>query len=193
MRVSFLQVPKQIYSSNVFLIRGNHNALSDVNTLIDTGSDGSIIDEIEKINTGLGKNRLAQVFLTHSHFDHTGGLHRIKTAYNPIVYAYSNIKQEVDQLVTDQATIKMGDTDCNIIHVPDHSNDSICIICTEARIAFTGDIPILGLHHHKHYSTQYLYLLEEMIKHDIRLIYPGHGNAIHVSRSLLSETYNELT
>ena len=37
-----------VYTCNVYLVLGNWSAIEDVNTLVDTGSDGSLIDIVDK-------------------------------------------------------------------------------------------------------------------------------------------------
>ena len=52
MKVLKLTGNTKIYTGNSYLVLGNWNRLDDVNTVVDAGSDGSIIHDIEEINTG---------------------------------------------------------------------------------------------------------------------------------------------
>ena len=72
MKIMNLTKNSKMYTSNVFLVLGAWKTVDDVNTLIDVGRDKSIIRKIENINTGLGKKKIDQVILTHSHSDHAG-------------------------------------------------------------------------------------------------------------------------
>ena len=74
MKVTLLKKNPNIYTCNAYLVRGNWNAISDVNTLIDIGTDSYIYEELQTISTGVGKRRVEQVILTHEHFDHASGL-----------------------------------------------------------------------------------------------------------------------
>ena len=47
MRVIRLPHNLNIYTCNSYLLLGDWNVLGDVNTLIDPGTDGSVINEIE--------------------------------------------------------------------------------------------------------------------------------------------------
>jgi len=58
MKVTVLKKNPKVYSANAYLVRGNWNAIADLNTLIDIGTNGFIIDEIETISTGVGKKRI---------------------------------------------------------------------------------------------------------------------------------------
>lgn len=72
MKVFQLAQNPEKYSCRSYLILGTWSTLDDVNTVIDPGIDGSIIDQIEKIYTGVGKKPVDLVVLTHNHFDHAG-------------------------------------------------------------------------------------------------------------------------
>ena len=130
MRVTVLKKNPAIYTCQSYLVRGNWNTIPDMNTLIDIGTDGYIIDEINKINTGVGKKRVAQVFITHEHFDHAGGLKLLKNEFSPKIFAYKKLPG-VDEIVRDFMKVRIGDQDGVVISTPGHSNDSICIYCEQ--------------------------------------------------------------
>ena len=85
MRITNLTEDSKLYTSNVFLILGTWNTVEDITTLVDVGSDYTIINKIEGINTGLGKKKIDQVILTHSHSDHAAILSKIKDAFNVVL------------------------------------------------------------------------------------------------------------
>ncbi len=180
MRVSCINTRQKVYSSNVYFVRGNHNALPDMNTLIDTGSTGFVVNDIHDIHTGVGKKKIDQVILTHGHFDHTGGLQEIKKTFSPTIYARAKIKG-VDRVVKDGDILKIGDDTGHILNIPDHSNDSICILCKASKIAFTGDTPILGIPENREFTAEYISFIKQLFKYDIRTIYPGHGTVIKMT------------
>jgi glyoxylase-like metal-dependent hydrolase (beta-lactamase superfamily II) len=172
------------YSCNVYFVRGNWNAISDVNTLIDVGVDSFILSEIETLSTGVGKKRVEQVILTHEHFDHTSGLKHIIKAYNPPVIAFSHIDGVTSQ-AKDGMEVKIGDREALIIHTPGHSNDSICIYCEAEHTLFSGDTPLFIKSSGGTYSAQFLEIVERLSKLKIKNIYSGHdepilGNADHI-------------
>lgn len=191
MRVSCINFRQKVYTSNVYLIRGNHNALTDVNTLIDTGSNESVVNYIYDIYTGVGKKKVDQVILTHSHFDHTGGLEAIKQTFSPSIFAHTKT-DGINQVVKDGDVLKIGDEDGHILHVPDHSNDSICILCKASKIAFTGDTPIFNLNDNREFSNQYITFIKQLFKYNIKTIYPGHGNAIKIDPQSILRHFNHL-
>ena len=80
----------RLYSCYAYLLLGNWNRLEDVNTLVDVGANGFVLEMIEQINTGVGKTPVEQVILTHGPFDHAGGLPAVKARYNPRIFAYTH-------------------------------------------------------------------------------------------------------
>lgn len=174
MRVSLLKSDPKVYSCNSYLVRGDWNALADVNTLIDVGTDGSIIPEIETISTGVGKRRVEQIIITHEHFDHVGGLKVVKEKYNnPPTYAFNKIKG-VDFQLHDGMNIKIGDELFEIIHTPGHSQDSVCIYSPKSKALFAGDTVLFIKSTGGTYSDFYLKMLERFLRLDLKVIYSGH-------------------
>ena len=140
MKILNLTSESKMYTSNVYLITGTWNAIGDLNTLVDVGRDPSVIEKINNASTGVGKHRVEQVVLTHSHYDHASLLPQIKKTFNPEVYAYSHSLEGVDHLLKDGDTLKLGDRIFEVIYTPGHSSDSICLYCEEERVLFAGDV-----------------------------------------------------
>ncbi|MCK5170477.1 MAG: MBL fold metallo-hydrolase, partial [Bacteroidales bacterium] len=111
-----------MYTSNVFLVLGAWKTIDDVNTLIDVGRDKSIIRKIENINTGLGKKKIDQVILTHSHSDHAGILPVIKEIFNPKIYAFNSHLKGIDQTLRDGDKLRLGEKQFEVFHITAHSN-----------------------------------------------------------------------
>lgn len=188
MRVFLLKGTDNLYSCNSYLILGKWNKIDDVNSLVDVGTDGSIAMAIDRMSTGFGKRPIEQVFLTHSHFDHIGGLSVIREKFQPVVYCMTKV-EGVDVILKDRQMVKLGDRFFEIIHTPGHSNDSICLYCEEEKVLFSGDTPIKILTPGGSYSYQFLSSLERIARRQIEVIYPGHDNPIrHNVRSLLLMT-----
>lgn len=174
MRVVKLPNNPQVYSCNIYYVRGEWNALDDVNTLIDTGTDNYILTELEKLTSyGVGKRKVEQIILTHEHFDHTGGMKFVKPEYNPVVLAAARIPG-VDILVHDNMQIKIGDRQCRIFMTPGHSNDSICIYCEEQGILFSGDTQLFIINHDATLTYEYVEAIKRLSKLKINAIYSGH-------------------
>ena len=173
MKVIPLRGNKTIYTCNAYLILGDWNRLEDINTLVDVGSDGAIIDEIEMTSTGVGKKAIERVVLTHNHFDHAGGLRAIKEKYHPRVYAFTEM-DGVDGLLAEGEILRLGDRDFEVVHIPCHSDDSVCLYCKKDRILFSGDTPLRIMTIGGSYSPGFVAALERLAARRIATIYSGH-------------------
>ncbi len=178
MKILNLTKDSNVYTSNVYFVLGNSNAIDDVNTLVDVGRDHSIIAKIEKASTGVGKQRVEQVVLTHSHYDHAGLLPHIRKMYNPRVCAYSTSLEGVDRLLRDGETLKMGDEAFEVIYTPGHSSDSICIYCQSEGVLFAGDSPVILQSDEGTYEDAFIDALIRLARKDIKAIYFGHGDPL---------------
>ncbi|WP_062396989.1 MBL fold metallo-hydrolase [Methanogenium cariaci] len=177
MKIVNLTEGTTVYTSNVYLVTGSWNALKDKNTLIDVGRDPAVFDRIDRASTGVGKHKVDQVIITHSHFDHASLLPpRIREAYKPEVYAFSKYIKYIDTVVRDGDLLRVGDETAEIIHTPGHSSDSICIYCRESHTLFAGDTPLVIRSDDGTYEEEFILALEKICRKKVDAIYPGHGD-----------------
>jgi glyoxylase-like metal-dependent hydrolase (beta-lactamase superfamily II) len=167
----------QIYTCNAYLLLGAWNTLHDLNTLIDVGCEPEIIRRIRGIYTGVGKKEIEQVILTHNHMDHTGSLKLIREHFSPKVYAFTP-GEGVDELLADGQCLRIADNECEIIHVPQHSYDSVCIYFKEEHILFAGDTPLVIRGTDGSYEAPFIRALERLVRMKIESIYFGHGQPL---------------
>lgn len=193
MKIFNLETNPAIYSSNSYLILGTWNKLTDVNTLVDTGSDDYIIKQIEKINTGVGKKPLDKVILTHTHFDHVGAIKQIKKRFGPEILAMNKI-DGVDRILKDGELLMLGDNYFTVIHTPGHSSDSLCLYCKSEGILFSGDTSIRIYKQDESYTPEYVETIRTLARLKIQTVYPGHGEAIteHPEKILQNSLHNML-
>jgi glyoxylase-like metal-dependent hydrolase (beta-lactamase superfamily II) len=177
MRISKLHTNPTKYNSNVYLIRGDFNALTDCNTLIDTGADDFILNQIDEVYTGVGKKKIDRVILTHNHFDHTGGLKYIIERFQPEIYSFHE-EEYTNHLIRDNDIIKVGDEDFIVIHTPYHSHDSICLYNYKSKILFSGDTQLFITSESGSYSSEYYDFILRLSRLGVNKIFPGHGQAI---------------
>jgi glyoxylase-like metal-dependent hydrolase (beta-lactamase superfamily II) len=187
LKIKLLNKNDTVYSSNAYLVLGAWSRLEDVNTLIDVGNDPSILDELEKVYTGVGKKRVDQVILTHNHFDHTGNLDAIKKRYDVKVYAF-NGDPYVDEKLKDGQIIRIGDQDFEVIHTPGHSSDSICLYCSNGEILFSGDTPLKIMTVGGGYSKEFIAALKRLAKKKIKTVYSGHDQPMKTKVKEMIET-----
>ena len=191
MKVIPLYGKMKTYSCRSYLVLGDWNRIEDRNTLVDTGTDGSIVEEIELISTGIGKNPVEQIMLTHSHFDHTGGIAALKKRFKSRVYAFHE-NDDVDELVRNGQYIKMGDRFFEVIHTPGHSHDSICLYCSEQKVLFSGDTMVRIMSPGGSYTPEFVAALEKLASLDIEVIYGGHDEPMtdHIRETILATVSN---
>lgn len=178
MRVLRLKGSGQVYTCNVYLVRGDWNALEDVNTLVDVGQDPAILAQIEAAATGVGKRKVEQVILTHSHYDHAGLLPMIRALYQPVIMAYSPAVEGLDRRLREGDRVSLGDAIFEVWHVPAHSDDSVCLYSEQQGILFTGDTPLLVNGPDGTFDDKFLAVLERLCRRPPRVIYPGHGEPL---------------
>lgn len=163
----------KVYSCRSYLILGDWNRVEDINTLIDPGVDGYVLDEIEHLSTGFGKVAVEQVLLTHNHFDHAAGVMAIKKRYNCRVLAH-NDGPGVDELLVDGRFVRAGDDFLEVIHTPGHSSDSICFYAHAAKALFSGDTQLKAHGSDETYTREYVAGLMKLAGRSIERIYSGH-------------------
>jgi glyoxylase-like metal-dependent hydrolase (beta-lactamase superfamily II) len=177
MKVIKLKSNPEKYSCNSYLVLGDWNKLDDVNTLVDTGSDAFIIQEILTINTGVGKEPIDRIILTHTHFDHVGGVTAVRGKFGSAVYAYIAYDEKCSKL-KDGELLRMGDVYFDVIHTPGHSSDSICLYNKSQEVLFTGDTQIRITSTDGTYTRDYIETMERLAALNVKIIYPGHGEII---------------
>ena len=177
MKVVCLKQHPTLYSCSSYLILGDWNRIQDVNTLIDGGVDGFVLDEIAGLSTGVGKKGVEQIVLTHNHFDHCVGAKVVKERYSCPVLAFSH-SDAVDQTLGDGQILRCGDRDLEVIHIPGHSCDSICLYCPEQEVLFSGDTPLFIKTPGGSYTENFINALEKIACRPIGIVYPGHGAPI---------------
>lgn len=178
MKVTNLTHGSKIYTSNVYLGTGTWNTMSDVNTLIDVGRDTMIFEKIFDYSTGVGKHKVEQIILTHSHYDHAEILSSVKKEFHAKVLAFSKSLDGVDHYLKGGEIIQIGDLSFEVIHAPGHSSDSICLYNREEKILFSGDNPLVINTDEGEYDEAYIEVMRRLSKLPVEKIYPGHGRPI---------------
>jgi glyoxylase-like metal-dependent hydrolase (beta-lactamase superfamily II) len=188
MRVVELRGNPQLYCCNIYFVLGDSNARDDVNTLVDVGTDGAVLQGVLSCATGIGKARVGQVVITHDHFDHAAGLADVVAAYSPVVRAFSALGGTA-RPVADGEWLRLGDRDCKVLHTPGHSSDSICVYCPPERALFSGDLPVRIQTPGGSYPRELAGSLERLVALRIDVVYTGHGGAMRGNvREMLEQT-----
>lgn len=178
MKIRNLTELSELYTSNVYLVTGDWNTLDDKNTLIDVGRDPSIIERINNASTGVGKQKIEQVILTHSHYDHASLLPVIKRTFHPTVFAYSPSLRDVDENLKGGELLQIADRQFEVIHTPGHSSDSICLYCADEKVLFAGDTPLIIRSKDNTYDPKFVSIIKYLASKPIETIYFGHGDPL---------------
>ena len=178
--------------SNTYVVIDNKDCV-----VIDPSSNyDGIINYINKNNL-----RLRAILITHAHFDHIGGLERLKKAFDVPVYA-SYLEEEtfkdpylncsasfhlkrvtVDIKITpvgDGDILKILKEDIIAIWTPYHTEGSICYYFKDSKLLFSGDSLFLHGLGRSDLPTSIPSKAKESIKKIMSLdddvkVYPGHG------------------
>ncbi len=178
MKIQCLKGWQNVYTSNAYLITGDWNAIEDVNTLIDVGADPSIVQLLDGIYTGVGKKKVDQVILTHTHSDHTAILPLIREHFKPVICAYSAYAEGIDRVLKDGEFIRAGDAVFEVIHMPGHTDDSILLLDKNSGTLFVGDSPVIVRTPGGNYSEGFVQVLKRLCRKHVRTIYFGHGDSL---------------
>ncbi len=87
--------------------------------------------------------KLKGILLTHHHYDHVGGVDKIRKETGCQVYLHredmDQFRQAVDVPLEDGDRLTLGDEEIRVLHTPGHTAGSVCFYCPESKVIFTGD------------------------------------------------------
>jgi len=197
MKIEF--VPGIDYDSNIYVIDGKKP------TIIDCGTGINHNRTIEKIKTYIDLKKISQIILTHEHFDHTGGIRKIKEeigknvkiishklAAEKIESGKSNFARmlgtemksiPVDIKIENEQKMIIGDETWDIYYTPGHSPGCISLYEKNSKSLISGDT-IFSQGYFGRYDLPGgdPHLLKKSInrlsKLDIENLYPGHENIV---------------
>lgn len=181
--------------------------------MIDTGN-GEPINRIAPILTRVRKDikAIKRVVLTHSHFDHVGGVKEILHATNPEIMAHPLEHPEIRALtstsinlaqIVDGDNIPIDEYNFKVVHTPGHTSGSICLYEKEKSILISGDtiFPYGGIGRTDLPTGDHSALIasiRKIARLRVRHLLPGHEDPvlkdalIHITYSLKSaESFRE--
>ena len=156
--------------------------------------------EPQRILRWLGDKKVVGIILTHCHSDHIGAVNELVEAYGCWVACgardvdgvadvhRSGFDEEgidytvdhVDRALEEGDVVTWGGDSLTVLHTPGHTPGSICLLCEDQKVMFSGDMLFQGAIG----STAFvLGNDEDMVRSCARLteldpalrVYPGHG------------------
>lgn len=107
--------------------------------VIDPGySPDRFVQYIKKMNL-----KMEGILLTHHHYDHTGGVKKLKAEFECPVYLHREdmdlYKEPVEYPLEDGDVVGLEEETIRVIHTPGHTRGSVCFYSEKSKLAFTGD------------------------------------------------------
>ena len=173
--------------------------------IIDPETQSSaIIDpggEPEKIMAMVGGTKVDKILITHGHGDHVMVLDDIKTETAAPVYLHPNDAEQFglsfEIPLNDGETIKIGNLDLKVIHIPGHTPGQCCFDLGDGRI-IVGDTLFVGGPGRTTTSADFTTTMQNMQNivfkwADETQFFPGHGPSgqIGIERQTFEDFVNQ--
>jgi glyoxylase-like metal-dependent hydrolase (beta-lactamase superfamily II) len=170
------------FGNNVYLVR---DLQERVCVLIDASA------EEEALWGAVGKDRLADILLTHTHMDHIQALEGIRSksgapvGIHPQEPSFAEMHPEIS--LFDGQRIPVGRRELEVLHTPGHTPGSVSFVL-RPKFCFCGDTVFPG-GPGKTWSPEDFQILIQSLEKKIytlpvpMLLLPGHGEGITVENS----------
>ena len=174
--------------------------------LIDPGSPWddqleSLRDIIDIVIHDTG-GRLTEIWLTHHHTDHIGGVEWVRNHYNVPVAAHADSVEKlaaggisVDRLLADGQILELGGPQglrFRAIHSPGHARGHLCFYEENQRVLIGGDMvagsSTIVIDPPEGNMGDFLASLKTLAALDIDVLLPSHGTMISEPSRLLDKT-----
>ena len=197
------------YDCNSYLIKDRDPLLVDVGT--GSNNDGLL----GFISKHVGTDKLKRVLLTHTHYDHAGGVAEIAKNLNAEILVHplegtrissgdmcvaracffgESMERFPWSPVEDGDIIDTGSARFRVLHVPGHSDGSICLWDEEGKSLISGDTVFSdgGIGRYDLPSGEFARLrdsIRRISELGAKNLYPGHGKTVigeaseHISTS----------
>jgi glyoxylase-like metal-dependent hydrolase (beta-lactamase superfamily II) len=136
---------------------------------------------------GAAGGHLTQIFVTHTHKDHSPGAEALRRATGaPVLGRRPPLQSGHDQRfepdaepVHGQRIVLGPSTTLRVVHTPGHASNHLCYLLEEEKTLFTGDHVMQGstvvINPPDGDMAAYLQALEDLLAEDLDWLAPGHG------------------
>jgi glyoxylase-like metal-dependent hydrolase (beta-lactamase superfamily II) len=197
--MNIFTIPGIDYDSNIYVVVGEKT------TVIDTGTGFHSPVVIDSIRKKIQGHQIQQIFLTHEHYDHVGGVLDIvqESKQTAKIFAHKDIvsklkegkssfaemlggvmpKLTVDVPLLGGQHVMIGDDMYEVLVTPGHSIGSLCFYGIKNKILFSGDTIFShgGFGRYDFPGGDFRLLLksiELLSTLDVKSLYPGHGSIV---------------
>ncbi|MBT1070536.1 MBL fold metallo-hydrolase [Pelotalea chapellei] len=162
---------------NSYLILGNLNSPTTITTMIDPGTDASILKKVKQVLSIYGNAPVSQVILTHSYVDQSGGAKALKRYYKSKTLALT-AGPDIDELLQDGQSVDAGDDCLEVLHTPSDVSDSICLYAPSEKALFSGDMQLRLAMWREIYRQNHMDSLLKIACREILTIYSTHDEPV---------------
>ncbi len=185
---------------------------SDNLIVIDPGPDSA--QHFNSIMEYIGRRKLTDIILTHSHVDHSPLSRRLKYETGASIIGFGSADEartsfmkklsssldlggeegidkhlSLDEKVHDKQILERNKYSFEVIHTPGHLSNHICLSVKEKKALFSGD-HVMG------WATtlisppdgdlgSFMRSLEKLSKRDEKIYYPGHGKPVKEPKEMV--------
>jgi len=177
-----LCIPYKDIFTTVYFVKTEHGSLLFDTASYDCDIDNAVIPALHK--SGIGKNDLKYVFISHNHTDHAGGLGRLLSYYPEVcIVSRSEALREKFSSYTflspKEGEILLGDL--SVVFVTGHTKDSAALYDRRTKTLISGDcLQLYGIFGsgtwgaNIPFSSEYTEKIRELRKMDIDAILTAH-------------------
>ncbi len=180
--------------------------------VIDPGPDSEA--HLSSILKYIGKRKVTDILLTHSHIDHSPLSRQLKTETGARIIGFGSADKArtrfmkklsssldlggeegidknllLDEKVVEKQILKLNNYSIEVVHTPGHLSNHICFSLKERKILFSGD-HVMG------WATtlisppdgdlgSFMHSLEKLLVRDEVIYYPGHGKPLKEPKKMV--------